>query len=442
MNITEILKKLAKGDAITEAEKALLLANKEILSDDQVKAIEAAEVEAEEEEVVEDEEEDEEEVVDEKSMEKLISKSLQKSIDSITDQLAEKFIAGAETARTKAIDTGKKVKKTGDEETRDFMKALFNGDRDYLKANSGLTDAAGGYLIPEELRSEVLRIAEDQYGLARRDMRYLPFTGPGNERKIPALATSVATFWTDEAAQIDSTAPAFSIVTQTMKKLAAIVPMTEEILEDSTINLTALVAELFAEAVAKEEDLQFFNGDGTVWTGILNNGSVNIVNTATTNPADVTAEDLLSLIDAMPTGALAGSKFYMSRTVFSKIRSLREDAVTEGDAAGAYLVTAPTATAPATMWGYPIEVSDALPAITVGNSEPFVMFGNLQRAAIFGDKQQLRVKMLDQATIRNVADSADINLAAQDMVAVRIVERVGYVLALPAAISVLKTVAA
>lgn len=442
MNITEILKKLSRGESITEAEKSLLLANKEILSDDQVKAIEAAKVEKSEDEEDEDGEEEDEEEIDEKAMSDLISKSLAKSIDKITDQLAEKFIAGAESSRKRAIDTGKKQKKTGDDETRDFMKALFSGDRDYLKAVSGLTDGAGGYLIPEELRSEVLRIAEDQYGLARRDMRYLPFTGPGNERKIPSLASSVSTFWTDEAATKKSTAPTFSIVTQTMKKLAAIVPMTEEILEDSTINLTALVAELFAEAVAKEEDLQFFNGDGTVWTGILNNGNVNVVNIAGTNPAAVTAESLLAMIDATPTGALTGSKFYMSRTVYSTLRKLREDAVTAADGKGGYLIQNPVAGEPATLWGYPIEVSDAFPAISVtGNSKPFVLFGNLKRAAIFGDKQQLRVKMLDQATIRNVADNADINLAAQDMVAVRIVERVGYVLALPSAVTVLKTAA-
>jgi HK97 family phage major capsid protein len=92
------------------------------------------------------------------------------------------------------------------------------------------------------------------------------------------------------------------------------------------------------------------------------------------------------------------------------------------------------------MWGYEIVLSDAfVPVTTTGNSVPFVMFGNLQRAAIFGDKQQLRVKMLDQATVNNVTNDGTLNLAQRDMMAVRIVERVGYVLALPSAISVLKT---
>jgi HK97 family phage major capsid protein len=318
------------------------------------------------------------------------------------------------------------------------MKALFSGDREALKFVGGTSDGAGAYLIPEELRSEILRIAQNQYGLARRDMRYLPFSGPGNERKIPALATSVSVSWTGEGQAKRSTQPTFDVVTQTLKKLAAIVPMTEEIIEDSTINLTALVAELFAEAVAKEEDLQFFAGTGAPWTGILNNGLVNVVNTATDDPADITADDLLALVDATPTSVIDGAKFYMNRTVYSKIRTLRE-----GVGTGTYIVQPPTAGGPASMWGYPVELSDAFtPVSTTGQDVPFVLFGNLKKTAIFGDKQQLRVKMLDQATVNNTTNNGTLNLAQQDMIALRIVERVGYVLALPTGVSVLKTVSA
>lgn len=427
MSITAILKKLAEGQAITAAEKAFLQANADVLSADQVKAVEDAEVEGE----VDEEEVDEEA---EKALAADLQARLEKKLDELTSSMAEKFLAGVTEARKKAIGAQTAAEKS-EEKVRGFMKALFTNDHVALKEVSGSTDAAGGYLIPTELRSEILRIAEKQYGLARRDMRYLPFTGSGNDRKIPALGSSVSVFWTDEGAKKTSTKPTFSIVTQSLKKLAAIVPMTEEILEDATIDLTALVAELFAEAVAKEEDLQFFNGTGSPWTGILNNGSVNVVRITGTDPAAVDADDLLNLVDAVPTGALNGSKFYMSRSIFSKIRSVKDDQ-------GAYIVQAPTESTPTNIWGYPIEVSDAFPAVTVtGTSKPFVLFGNLKTAAIFGDKQQLRVKMLDQATVRNVADDADINLAQQDMVAIRIVERVGYVLALPTAVAVLKTAA-
>lgn len=442
MNLTAILKKIAAGEVITADEKAFLLANKELLTEEQVSAVEAAEVKDVSPSIAPKEDDEEEEEDDEeKAMEALISKKIGERIDAISDKLAAKFLDGVKEQRKKVLDT--KIVKPNSEEkgakTREFMKALFSNDRQYLKDVSGITDTAGGYLIPDELRSEILRVAEFNYGLARRDMRYLPFTGPGNDRRIPALGSSVSVTWTDEAAKKSSTAPTFDIVTQTLKKLAAIVPMTEEILEDSTIDLVALVGQLFAEAVAKEEDIQFFNGTGSPWTGILRNGSVNTVVISGTNPATVTADDLLAMIDATPSGALAGAKFYMNRTVFSKIRKLRSDGG-GGAGTGPYIVEGPVGTTPATLWGYPVELSDAFPAVTVtGNSRPFILFGNLKLAAIFGDKQQLRVKLLDQATVRNTGNSADLNLAQQDMVAIRIVERVGYVLALPRAVTVLKT---
>jgi HK97 family phage major capsid protein len=378
----------------------------------------------------------------------LVSKSVQEAIaakaDQISTEIVSKFMAGANEQRAKIL-AGKKVEEKNekaDDKTRKFMKALMSGDRMAAKAlstsESGTSpdDAAAGLLVPKELLTEVLRIKENQYGLARRDMRYLPFSGPGNSRTIPALGTSVQVFWTNEKGAKKSTQPKFGIVTQTLKKLAAIVPFTEEILEDSAINLTGLIAELFAEATAKEEDLQFFAGDGTVWTGILNNGNVNIVYQNVAGVNNLTADDLLKMIDGTPTGALAGAKFYLNRTVLSVVRRLK-------DLNGQYIYQNPGNGLPATIWNYPYELSDAFPlAADVEVGSPYILFGNLKQCCVFGDKQQLRVKLLEEATIHDTdwtdqSDGTGINLAEQDMVALRVVERVGYVIGLPAGLTVL-----
>ncbi len=304
-------------------------------------------------------------------------------------------------------------------------------------------DARGGYLVPEELQAEILRIAEAEYGIARRDFTYLPFSGPGNERKIPTLASSVSVSWVNEAGSKPGTNPTFGLVTQTLKKLAAIIPFTEEILEDSVINLTQLVATLFAEAVSKEEDIQFLYGTGAPWTGILNNGSVEVVALgAGEGVSDISFEKLIDMQDGCASGALAGAKYYMNRTIYSYLRKLRADAVSASDGKGMFLLP-PNKKSIEDILDYPIELSDALPGKTLaGNSKPFVIFGNLKLAAIFGDKQQIRAKLLDQATITDGDGETTINLAEEDMIALRLEERVGYVLALPAAIVVLKTGAA
>jgi HK97 family phage major capsid protein len=386
--------------------------------------------------------EDDEKGMDIEAVKALVTASIQDSVskisDKISDDIVSKFTAGAKEQRKRAI-AGQAIDKDAkaDSKTREFMKALFAGDTARAKALTDSTagtspdDAQAGLTIPTELRNEVLRIAEAQYGLARKDMFYLPFSGPGNSRNVPALGTSVSVFWTGEGAKKKGTQPKFNLVAQTLKKLAAIVPMTEEILEDSAINLTTLLGALFAEAIAKEEDIQFFSGTGAPWTGILNNGNVNIVHQITGGVANLTADDLLDMQDATPTGAMNGAKYYMHRTVLNVIRKLK-------DLQGNYIYQNPGQGQPATIWNYPVELSDAFPAKNdVVDGSPYILFGNLKQAAIFGDKQQIRAKLLDQATVTDTDDQTTINLAEQDMIALRIVERVGYVLALPKAVTVL-----
>ena len=126
----------------------------------------------------------------------------------------------------------------------------------------------------------------------------------------------------------------------------------------------------------------------------------------------------------------------MNRTILSVIRKLK-------DTSNQYIYQNPGGGLPATLWNYPIVTCDAFPGITAtAASKTFVLFGNLQKAAVLGDKQEMRVMLLDQATITDTDGETVINLAQQDMIGIRIVERVGYVLALPTAVTVLKTGAA
>jgi len=449
MNIAKLIAKLLKkGFASLQADEVKALKdNIDLMSDEAKKKFADGEEEAEEaeEEAPAEDAPKDDEGVDEKALREMISKGVQDEIsskvDSIASELTSKFVAGVSEARKKAIDSGKKTVDTKKDETRRFLKALLTKDVEAMKEfksksvdTDDETGAKAGLLIPEELRAEVLRLAQIEYGVARREMWYLPFSGAGNSRKIPTLASGISVYWTDEKAKKSGTQPTFGLITQTLKKLAAIIPFTEEILEDSAIDLTSLTAQLFAEAVSKEEDLQFFAGTGAPWTGIINNSLVNTVPMTVGDVAeDITADDLLDMIDETPAGALAGSKFYLNRTMLSVIRKLKDDDKN-------YIFQRPSETTPAQIWDYPYVLVEALPGKTFATANKgFLIFGNLRMACVLGDKQSIRAKMLDQATITDGDGETIINLAEQDMVALRLEERVGYVIALPEAITVLKT---
>ena len=315
---------------------------------------------------------------------------------------------------------------------RKFVGALMVHDHATLKDMSS-TAANGGYTIDTELAAEVEHLMTE-FGVARREMNVVTLSK--GDLKINNLATDVSVYWTDEAANKTSSEVTLGQVTLALKKLAVIVPMSDELLEDTEIDLVGFVTSRIAEKMAAAEDTQFFNGDGTTFTGVLQNTSVNEVTMTGSTFATIDADDLSDMVDATPQGALANGKFYMHRSIMSYIRKLKASD-------GTYIYQAPSAGGPATVWGYPVVLVEAMPSSSDSSAETsFVLFGDLKKTAWLGVKGGLRVKLADQATVRNTAGNADLDLFRRDMTALRVVERVGYVVVLPTAVTKLTTAAA
>lgn len=443
MNIKEILAKISKGLKISADELAFLKGNAEYLSKDENEAVADAEVEETPDADADEEDTDEDADVDEKALQSVISKEINKAVSKAVGNLNTKSedededdddaVANKVKAHTVVNKTAKQKK--NDAETRDFVKALLNKDFASLKAMStSTTDSAkAGFTIPEALETEIVRLVEDQYGLARQEMRYLPMSGAGNSRKI-TTGGALSVFWTDEAGSKTSTQPTLARATQELKKLAAIVPMTDELIEDSAVNLTTYVAELFAEAIAKEEDAQFFAGDGTVWTGVVNDANVNTVALGTdeTFASDITPAKLRAVLTATPLASRKNGKWHMNTGAFDIIAELK-------DGNGAYIYPALQNGSSTRLMGKEVVLNDSLNDGSSTTAEaPILFFGDLKKCAVYGDKGGMKIKISDEATIRNVADDGDINLFEDDMTAVRVVKRTGYVLALPTGITVLE----
>ena len=314
---------------------------------------------------------------------------------------------------------------------------LHTGDNSEIDSGSA---AQGGYLIPELFDTEIHRYIQEG-GLARREMRYLPFSGPGNERKLHTLLTSVAVSWIDEGEVKPKDKPTFAQLTQELKVLAVIVLMTEEILEDAAIDLVSLCSQLIGEAIAVEEDTQFFMGTGAPWTGIVNAvGITPAIMQAGVGRDELTPSHFLALKYSLTTAQRRGGKFYMHPEIWAYLRSYRASAVASADQEGNYLVQEPTGGEPSLLWGSPVVESEVLPDWDDINDvdEPIAIYSNLQRTCVYGDKLGTRVKLLDQATVTD-SDGNSINLAERDMMALRVHRRVGFLPVLPQGIAVLFT---
>lgn len=385
----------------------------------------------------------------EKGVKALFDRHAERVEKSVKDSVKEYMDEQRELMEKKAgvyhPDLKGKRKKLNDT-LRDMAQCLLIGDEHKLKEMT--SDSTGspyaGYTIDSELSAEIRHLITE-YGVARREMTALQLSK--GDYKANNLATDITVYWVDEGAVISSSQAVLGQETLTLKKLGVIVSLTAELLEDTEIDFVSFLGTRVAEGFAQAEDEAFFKGDGTStygsFTGLLSASGTNTVTMTGTTFASISAEDLIDMIDETPAGALRNAKYYYHRTIKSYIRKLRADAVSAGDGAGEFIYQAPSAQGPATIWGYPEVLVEAMPSKTdTAAATGFVLFGDIRKAAILGYNGAIKMSRFNAGVVKNVAGDADINLITTDREAVRWTERVGYIVIIPTAVTVLKTAAA
>ena len=161
---------------------------------------------------------------------------------------------------------------------------------------------------------------------------------------------------------------------------------------------------------------------------------------------DSDADDYRDMISQLKPWSLQGAGYILHRTVWGHVQKLK-------DSTGNFIASAlnpimnPVAGTPqsqafgllivGTLWGYPVYLSDKLPATSAGSqtATEFAIFGNL-RHLYFGDRQQITMSVSDSATVGSN------NTFAANQSALRMTERFALAVGLPLAFAVLKTAAA
>lgn len=358
---------------------------------------------------------------------------------AITEQVFEQLKADLPNRKKElfgeeALDTTSKEVE-GKQKAAEVLKAALAHNDAELKALGTGTDANGGYLVPETWASEIIRIAP-KFGVVRRDARNYPVPAEGDVVRLPTIG-SVSVSRVAEGAAIPAVAPTTGQTVITVKKLAAITPMSNELLRRANVDTIDILSTLFAEAFAKAEDTWGFQGLAG-GEGIFQNANVPVFTMAATNTtyAKLTLDDMLAAIDQLDDDAAANAKWYMSFSVFNALRKLK-------DTSGRYLVQDPTEGRPPTIWNLPIQLVRTLPRTSDG-SQPgtkFLAVGDLSYM-LFADKKEYSFSISDQATIKDTDNTTAINLWQQDMSALRVIENIDIQLAEAAkAFAVVKTAA-
>jgi HK97 family phage major capsid protein len=294
-----------------------------------------------------------------------------------------------------------------------------------LKNLSEGTTTAGGFLVPEEFRAEIVRLAPI-YGVIRRDARVIPMRY--DTLNIPAAGTQDQTAtWTNESSTIASTDPTFRQLTLTINKLAAIPSVTNELLDDANVDVLNYLAMIIAEAFASEEDNQGFNGTGSPFVGLLEATGVPTTPLASgTSMESLSYPDLVKASHNIYDNATIGAKYYFHRSMLGHLRSRIS---TTGSP-----ILLPNQTELA---GYPFVSAERLPGTSHASASvgtfPFAIFGNLSRALAMGERGSMTLKLGTEGTV-----GAN-NLFEQDMVALRVIERIAMGVLLPSAFTRITT---
>ena len=264
----------------------------------------------------------------------------------------------------------------------------------------------GGFLVPEDYRAEIIKRLMGNTvvrGRARvvtttRDAIEWPRLEGGDTLNTSAVTVT----WIDEtpaSASVAETNPTWGLIRIPIHTVMARTNLSRNLLEDSAFNLLDVMAGMFAEKMAVDEDAKFLLGEGDGSPqGVLGarasgNQAAPITGVAATNSGNataITADALVQLVYSVASQYRNNAVLVMSRTTQRDIRLLK-------DGESRYMwQPSLTAGQPATLLGFPVLESESMDAIAA-NAHP-IIFGDWGNGYIIADRVGMSVERVSDTT--------------------------------------------
>ncbi|MEV6181345.1 phage major capsid protein [Streptomyces sp. NPDC052015] len=274
----------------------------------------------------------------------------------------------------------------------------------------------GGFLIPETLRSELLSVALENAVVRPRarvvpmESLRVPFPAIDSTSNVSSVHGGIVGYWTEEGAAMTESQARFSRVVLDAKKLTAFTKVPSELLADSLISLSALIDQLFPEALAWFEDVAFLTGDGVGEPlGVLN-GAAAIPVSRTASGNDIELTDVVNMYSRMLPSSLSRAVWLASPSTFPSLAQLALTRGTDGIASPAMWMNNGQAigSPPMTLLGRPVIFTEKVPASGSAGDLSFIDFGFY----LLGDRQVMQARQSEDRYFET------------DEVAFRVIERV------------------
>ncbi|HEX6970290.1 MAG TPA: phage major capsid protein [Micromonosporaceae bacterium] len=280
-------------------------------------------------------------------------------------------------------------------------------------AFSSTVPSEGGFLIPETLRSELLRVSLET-AIVRPRARVIPmetlrvpFPAIDSTSNASSVYGGIVGYWTEEGAALTASQASFGRVVLDAKKLTAYTEVPNELISDSVGSFQAFLDDLFPEAIGFYEDDAFLNGTGVGEPlGFLNGSAAVSVAKESGQPADtIVWQNLVKMYSRMLPSSLMRAVWLVPPNAFPELATM---SLSVGTGGSAIWLNNGAAGPPATILGRPVIVTEKVPKLGDAKDISFVDFGFY----LLGDRQVMSAMSSPHFKFQN------------DQTAYRIIERV------------------
>ena len=263
--------------------------------------------------------------------------------------------------------------------------------KEVTKALAAGDNAAGGFIVPTPLSQDIIELLRPMAVVRRLGPVIVPM--PSGTIRIPKLTAGSAATYIGENTNISKTQPTFGQIALTYKKLAATVPVSNDLLRYSSPGADTIVRNDLVRAMAQREDQAFIRDDGTsatpkgirYWCPAANQLSM----TGTDTLADITT-DLGRMVQA-----LKDANVPMTRPGWMFSPRTERRLLTIQNTNGFYVYRPEMMSGK--LWNYPFAVTTQIPSnLGVGANESEVYLVDFDDMAI-GEAQNLIIDASTEA---------------------------------------------
>ena len=184
------------------------------------------------------------------------------------------------------------------------------------------TDSEGGYLVPDEFEHTLVEALEEENFF--RSIATVIQTSSG-DRKIPVVATKGTASWIDEEGAYPESDDSFGQVSIGAYKVATMLKVSDELLNDSVFDLEAYISKEFGRRIGAKEEEAFFTGDGKGKpTGIFS-AAGGASDGVTTAAAGITFDDVMDLFYAVKSPYRKKAVWVLNDTTVKALRKLKDN---------------------------------------------------------------------------------------------------------------------